>query len=264
MQRLAWGAECVIFKGFAVRKRGGAEEVLHGATAQRPHVRTLTNTVHTNVNVGCWPVAFPERLRRCGDETLRFPLGGDHAKIPGMMDSRCSESGGAVRSLVVVLCVLGLGGLGWLASLPEDLQGRYLPQWLAWMAGGAGLIMLVRLAVGSPKRMPRAASFWLCADGESEPCGPYTVAQIVAMWQAGQITTRGLVTEEGKEAWMPMAAFADQFDSGRSKKPHPLARNGGAVLLLGLILLVFVPPLGGLLAIVGLILWIVGSSMPSG
>lgn len=55
--------------------------------------------------------------------------------------------------------------------------------------------------------------FWLCADGEGETTGPYTVAQIVALWRAGQITTRGLVMEEGTERWMPMMAFAREFDA---------------------------------------------------
>lgn len=103
--------------------------------------------------------------------------------------------GGALRVLTACVAVMSLGVIGWLMTLPADLQRLY---------GMAGL-----LSVGA---------LWLV---------------VIAVWLLQ-----------------------------RFRASHPLARNGLALAVLGLLLVPFLGPLlGGLLIVAGLILWTIGLSM---
>lgn len=168
------------------------------------------------------------------------------------------DSGGVVRGLVIAQSVLALGWLLYVAWLPAELQSGQFIRFVAAMTLGGLLLLLVWLIRRGGKR---PAVYWLSAQGGAEITGPFTVAQIVAMWKTGQITTQGMVTETGTEEWVPMLPFMHRFDASLMAPRRNLARNGAALLLLGLILLLFVPPLGGLLCVIGLVLWIVGRSL---
>lgn len=171
--------------------------------------------------------------------------------------------GGVTRGLVVVLGVLALAWLVYLAQLPKNLQEKEFPMFLGAAVCAGVLVLIVRMAerlsAPDPAKARRNLTFWLSPAGGEDATGPYTVDQLVTMWRSGQITTQGMVAKEGTEQWMPILAFAERFDEPASRTT--LARNGAALLLLGLILLLFVPPLGGLLFVIGLVLWIVGSSL---
>ena len=128
---------------------------------------------------------------------------------------------------------------------------------------GVALLFLAIWGATRPPARQRRNTFWLMPQGdERDVTGPYTVAQIVAMWRAGQITTHGLVAEEGTEEWMPVMAWAKAFDASLndSRPVSPLRQWGPALLLLGFLLLLFIPALGLLLLLIGLVLWLVGLS----
>lgn len=158
------------------------------------------------------------------------------------MDTRrFSRNGSALRGLVIAICLIALVWMVYLVLLPQALQQRELLTFIGAMVCAGVLVGLVWMC------QPRAQvkrTFWLSQDGESEPSGPYTVAQLVAMWKAGQITTRGMVTEEGKEAWMPILAFADQFDESLTPpaKSFSLRRVLVALMLVLILVVIFGRP----------------------
>ncbi len=170
--------------------------------------------------------------------------------------------GGALRVLVLCLGVLSLAVIGWLMGLPKNLQEGMVPLFL-WLLGalwaGLGILWLL---TRNPAGELAAKCFWLQRGAGMDAEGPFTVAQIVSLWKLGQITTEGMVCAQGSEKWLPLAPLAGQWDTTlNSRGGHGLARNGAALLLLGLILLLIVPQLGGIVALIGLMLWIVGRSM---
>ena len=145
------------------------------------------------------------------------------------MPKRQAQNSDAFRGLVIACGLTTLLWLGYLALLSEKVREdeaplffvvmgcAYFGLWLSWYYG--------------KKKITR--TFWLSQDGECAPTGPYTVAQIITMWKHGQITTRGMVTEEGEEKWLPIMSFADQFDDSLSerKSGFSLGRIVVAVLL---------------------------------
>lgn len=171
--------------------------------------------------------------------------------------------GGALRVLTICVAVISLGVIGWLITLPADLQGRHAPVAL-------GLIVLAALVLGVAWLTSRGGGsiplhsqhYWLARAEGMDTEGPFTVAQIVALWKQGQITTTGMACRVGTETWLPLARFAPQWDASLDPpKRSSLARNGAAVFLLGLLLLLIVPPVGVVLTLLGLVLWIVGRSI---
>lgn len=175
---------------------------------------------------------------------------------------RSRGEGGALRVLVLCLGVLSLAVIGWLLCLPKNLQEGMGVLCLAVLAVLWAVLAIAWIVTRDPAGDLAAQCFWLQRGRGMDAEGPFTVAQIVSLWQAGQITTEGMVCADGGEKWLPLAPLAPMWDASLHPKGRgPLARNGGALLLLGLILLLFVPPLGALLAVIGLVLWIVGRSM---
>jgi hypothetical protein len=83
-------------------------------------------------------------------------------------------------------------------------------------------------------------TFWLSQDGECEPTGPYTVAQIVSLWRQGQITARGMVTAEHEEKWFSIMKFAHHFDPTADTETSDKARRNAIALLALVITLVCV------------------------
>lgn len=94
-------------------------------TATRP--RTYVYTYGTNqryVNVGCWPLNFQNRLTAGHEVKLRIDRFANRGTVAGMMDSRFSRSGGALRGLVMVLCLGFLAYLAWMLTLPANLREK--------------------------------------------------------------------------------------------------------------------------------------------
>ena len=132
-----------------------------------------------------------------------------------MMFSRFSQNGGVMRGLVIAMATASLLWLGFLLLLPPNQQqGGFFLFVFAVLIMGL-LLLLVRACL--PREQVKD-TFWLSHDGASAAAGPYTVAQIVNLWRMGQITTRGMVTAEGEEQWVPIRAFADRFDSSVQPK----------------------------------------------
>lgn len=157
-----------------------------------------------------------------------------------MKNSQGSQSGSALRGLVIAICIAALVWMGYLLLLPKALQERELLVFVGAMVCAGGLVGLVWLC--QPRATPKR-TFWLSQDGESDPCGPYTVAQIVAMWKAGQITTRGMVTTEGTENWIPIMAFAEEFDT--SLAPAAKSFSLGRAFVLAVLVLILLAVLMG-------------------
>lgn len=177
--------------------------------------------------------------------------------------SRCRRAdGGALRILTLVLGLLSLGIIAWLMMLPEKLRESYGMACVLLLAVPLAVLVVVWMVTRDPAGELAGRCYWLQRGREMEAEGPFTVAQIVSLWHQGQITTEGMVCAQKDEKWVPLAPLAPRWDASLHPKGRgPLARNGAALFLLGLILLLFVPALGMLLAVIGLVLWIVGRSL---
>lgn len=163
------------------------------------------------------------------------------------------------RWTVITASVAALGVLLWLGSLPRDLQARDASWELPCVLAGFWLVYMAR-----PVRR-RLRVFWLARAPGMEAEGPFTVAQLVALWKLGQITAEGLIqpvsAENGTE-WVPLSRYADAWDASLApRRGEYLARNGAALLIVGLVMAPFTAGLGLIVALVGLVLWIVGRSI---
>jgi hypothetical protein len=159
-------------------------------------------------------------------------------KIGGMMFTRFSPEGSVLRGLVIAAGILTLLWLGYLAMLGEEQRSEGAPLFFAVL-----LLMVLGLWIGwlcTRKTKPQRNTFWLCHDGESAATGPFSVGQIVTMWQQGQITTRGMVTAEGEEQWEPIMAFADRFDASLPEKKAGFSLRRVVTALLLFFVLLFV------------------------
>lgn len=150
----------------------------------------------------------------------------------GMMgDTMATRSkDGLGRGLVVVWSLLALLWLGYVALLPGNLQVKEL-FWCAACLMGVALLFLAIWGATRPAPLPLV--FWLVPQGGDgdDITGPYTVAQIVAMWKAGQITTHGLVAQEGTEDWMPVVTWAKEFDVSISPPREGLSAGAGCLII---------------------------------
>lgn len=158
------------------------------------------------------------------------------------MSKRTPEPNDILRGLLIACGLATLLWLGYLALLSEKMREDQAPLFFAVM--GCAYFGLWLSWYYGKKKVTR--TFWLSQDGECAPTGPYTIAQIVAMWKNGQITTRGMVTAEGEEKWEPIISVADQFDDslGERKSGFSLRRIVVALLLF-LILIVILGVING-------------------
>lgn len=109
---------------------------------------------------------------------------------------------------------------------------------------GAAALLVALFFRWKNARCRRCDSFWLSNDGQSDGAGPFTAAQIVAMWRLGQITTRGVIMAEGESEWMPLMQFARRFDVSLAEDETRSYGRRNAIALLVLVLVLIAVMVG--------------------
>lgn len=105
-------------------------------------------------------------------------------------------------------------------------------------------------------------TYWLSRAGATQAEGPYTPRQIQTMWSNGQITAEDqLCPTDVEDGWLPAEMVVEELEeravarealpsSAKAyahKKRKAVGSSGCAVLVLGLIMLLFFWPVGVLL-----------------
>lgn len=103
-------------------------------------------------------------------------------------------------------------------------------------------------------------TYWVSQAGQV--FGPYTIAQLDAMWSSGQITADALTCLDGSEYWRPVIELMRQAESPPLPEFAPVPRCGRrpmfwlsmCLVLVGLLLLVLWWPIGLLCWLVAVVI----------
>lgn len=112
-------------------------------------------------------------------------------------------------------------------------------------------------------------TYWLARSGEDAPEGPYTQAQLRQRYEAGEADVHDQVCLAGTQAWQdlgrlldlrawreaqaPQAVAAAAAPVLTKKKRQVLGNAGCVIFVFGLLMLLFLPPIGVLMIVAALI-----------